>query len=89
MAEKVFHCEIHSPEGSVYTGETTKIIATAVDGELGVLYDHAPLVTALGEGSLRITAPDGTVLRYVARGGFLEVFKNHVTILTEKVEKAE
>ncbi|MFH1277103.1 MAG: ATP synthase F1 subunit epsilon [Candidatus Eisenbacteria bacterium] len=89
MGERTFRCEIYSPEGTVYSGETTKVVATAIDGELGVLFNHAPLVTALGEGSLRITAVGGEELRYVAHGGFLEVFKNHVTILTEKVEKAE
>lgn len=87
--EKVLRCEIYSPEGSVYKGDATQVVATAVDGQLGVLYNHAPLVTALGEGPLRITAPDGSERRYVAMGGFLEVFQNHVTVLTEKIEAAE
>ena len=87
--EKVFRCEIYSPEGGVFDGETVKVIATAVDGEVGVLYNHAPLVTALGEGSLRITAPGGETQRFIAHGGFMEVFRNHVTILTEKVEPVE
>jgi len=83
---KAFRCEIYSPEGSVFEGEATFVTATARDGELGVLYNHAPLVAALGEGSLRITGTDGTVRRYVARGGFVEVFKNVVTVLTERIE---
>ena len=87
--EKAFQLEICSPEGNVFAGEATMVIATAVDGESGVLYNHAPLVTALGEGSLRITAPDGSVRRFIAHGGFLEVFKNHVTVITEKVEAVD
>ncbi len=89
MATKTLQCEILSPEGSVYRGEATMVVATAVDGELGVLYNHAPLVTALGSGSLRTTSEDGTVKEWTAEGGFLEVHKNHVTILSDKIsEKA-
>jgi len=85
---KAFQCEIYSPEGKIFEGEATKVIATAVDGELGVLYNHAPLVTALGEGTLRITSPDGETAHYTAFGGFLEVVANHMTILTDRVEEA-
>ena len=84
--EKVLHYEILSPEGSVFQGSAEMVVATAVDGELGLLFNHAPLITALGDGSLRITAPGGDVTRYIAHGGFLEVCNNHVTILTDSVE---
>lgn len=87
--EKSFQLEICSPEGNLFTGEATMVIATALDGELGVLYNHAPMIAALGDGSLRITAPDGSVRRFTAHGGFLEVYKNHVTVITEKVEAVE
>jgi F-type H+-transporting ATPase subunit epsilon len=89
VREKAFRCEVLSPEGKVFEGETTKLVATALDGEVGVLYNHAPLVAALGRGSLRITAPGGAVRRFVASGGFLEVFKNRATILTDSIEPVE
>jgi F-type H+-transporting ATPase subunit epsilon len=86
--DKAFRCEILSPEGSLFEGEAVFLVATAVDGELGVLYNHAPLITALGRGSLRITTPDGTTHRFIADGGFLEVLRNRVTVLTDRVEPA-
>jgi len=87
--DKAFLCEILSPEGSLFRGEAVFVAATATDGEVGVLFNHAPLVSALGEGSLRITLPDGTVRRFTAHGGFLEVSGNRVTILTDRAEPAE
>ena len=81
-------CEILSPGGSMFHGKATMVVATAVDGELGILYNHAPLVAALGEGPLRLKSADGSERKYIAKGGFLEVLKNHVTILTDKLEEA-
>ncbi len=83
---KELHCEILSPDGSVYSGSATMVVATAVDGELGILYNHAALVTALGDGPLRLKSADGSELKYTAHGGFLEVFQNKVTVLTDKIE---
>jgi F-type H+-transporting ATPase subunit epsilon len=76
------HCEILTMAESLFSGPARFVVATAVDGEVGVLPNHAPLVSALGTGSLRITNPSGTVERFRASGGFLHVFKNRVTILT-------
>lgn len=87
MAKQLI-CEILSPEGSVYEGTPVMVVATAVDGELGILYNHAPLVTALGDGPLRLKSADGSEEKYRASGGFLEVYRNKVTVLTDKIEKA-
>jgi len=87
--DRAFRCEIVSPEGRVFEGDAVKVVATAVDGEVGVLYNHAPLVAALGLGSLRVTSPDGSVRRFTAHGGFLEVCKNRVTILTDRADTNE
>ena len=82
---KTLMCAVYTPEGMVFEGEAAMVVATALDGEVGILYNHAPLITALGEGSLRITEPGGDVLRYTTRGGFLEVAKNHVVVLTDEL----
>ncbi|MFH1680245.1 MAG: ATP synthase F1 subunit epsilon [Candidatus Eisenbacteria bacterium] len=86
--DRAFRCEIVSPEGKVFGGDSVKVVATAVDGEVGVLYNHAPLIVALGVGSLRVTLPDGAAQRFTAHGGFLEVLLNRVTVLTDRVEPA-
>ena len=85
---KELHCEILTMAGPLFAGPARLVVATAVDGEVGVLPDHAPLVSALGAGALRITAPDGTVARFRASGGFLHVFQNRVTILTSECARA-
>ncbi len=69
---------------AVFSGAARLVVATAVDGEVGVLPDHAPLVSALGDGSLRITGEDGKVTRFRASGGFLHVLHNRVTVLTSE-----
>ncbi len=78
------HCEILTMAGSLFSGPARFVVARAVDGEVGVLPDHAPIVSALGEGALRITGPDGAVARFRASGGFLHVLRNRVTILTSE-----
>ncbi len=78
-------CTILTPEGKVYSGKVTSVVAPGVAGSFGVLRGHAPLITALASGVLRVRATDGTH-RWRVTGGFLEVFRNQVSVLAEKVE---
>ncbi len=85
MADQL-SCSILTPEGSVYEGEVQSIVAPAVDGELGILKGHAPLITALGKGKLRVSTASGND-SWSIEGGFLEVLSNKVVILAEKLDK--
>lgn len=76
-----------SPEQTVYEGEATQVIAPALDGQLGILRGHAPLMALLGEGTLRIDS-GRDVARFHVAGGFLQVVDNVVTILSERAEAA-
>ena len=76
-----------SPSAAAFSGPATSIIAPAHDGELGILYGHAPMVVLLGEGLLRIRTDDGPRHFRVARG-FLQVLNNRVAVLAEEVESA-
>ena len=72
-----------SPERTLYEGEATSIVAPAYDGELGVLTGHAPMMTLLGKGTLRVTR--GTEeRRFTVEGGFLQVVDDVVRIVTEQ-----
>ena len=72
-----------SPERTLYEGEATSIVAPAYDGELGVLTGHAPMMTLLGKGTLRVTR--GTEeRRFSVEGGFLQVVDDVVRIVTEQ-----
>lgn len=74
-----------SPTEAAFEGEATAVVAPAHDGEVGILYGHAPMVVLLGSGELRVSTPDGETRFRVARG-FLQVVDNDVSILAEEVE---
>jgi F-type H+-transporting ATPase subunit epsilon len=80
--------EIVSPERKVYEGQVRMVIAKGVEGELGVQAGHAPLVTPLKAGILRLLLEDKEQVMAV-NGGFLEVRPDKVTVLAETAELPE
>ncbi len=74
-----------SPEAAVYDGEAEAVTAPAFDGEIGILPNHAALMTTLGTGTL-VVRTGVTVRRFRVQGGFLQVVKNRVRVLAEHVE---
>jgi F-type H+-transporting ATPase subunit epsilon len=78
--------EVVTPERLVWSGEAEFVVARGADGELGVLPGHAPLITWLVDGQVRIRRPGAEELVVVARGGFLEVKPDRVTVLASSVE---
>lgn len=74
-----------SPERSVFEGRADALVAPAFDGEVGILPRHAPFMTLLGRGILKITT-DGQVQRFQVHGGFLQVIRDTVRIVTEHAE---
>ena len=69
-----------SPEKVLFEGEADSVVAPAFDGEVGILTGHAPMMTLLGRGTLRL----GAGKSFSIEGGFLQVIDNHVRIVTEK-----
>lgn len=82
---KSFRLLIITPEKTVYDTEVTAIIAPGDLGYLGVLADHAPLITSLKSGYLEITDQNHVKNRMTLHGGFMEVLKNTVTILADSI----
>lgn len=74
-----------SPERVLFEGEVEQVVVPAFDGEIGVLTSHAPLMTLLGKGTLKLGA-DGSAGRYSVEGGFVQVVDNHVRVVTERAE---
>ena len=72
-----------SPEKILFEGESASVIAPAFDGEVGILENHAPMMTLLGKGSLRLGEK-----RFEIEGGFLQVVDNNVRVVTEKAAAA-
>ncbi len=76
------HVAVVSPERTLFEGEATALVVPAFDGEVGILPGHAPLMTLLGKGALRIAG--GQAPAITVDGGFLQVVDNVVRVVTEK-----
>ena len=84
----VISCSIVSPEGELFSGEVEMLIAEGGAGEVAINPRHAPLLTILKPGPLRITMEGGEEEVFYASGGFLEVQPGSITVLTDVVERA-
>lgn len=89
MAGKTFHCTAVTPEGTVLDTDAVSAVFPAYDGEKGVLPNHAPLLTKLGIGVLRVSAAAGERHEIYVDGGFAQIADNKLTLLTEKAMPVE
>ena len=71
-----------SPERVLFEGPAESVIAPAFDGQVGILPQHAPLMTLLGRGELQV-ASEGAMRRFTVSGGFLQVVDDAVRVVTE------
>lgn len=83
------HCDIVSAEQSLYSGLVEMIVASATEGDVGIMPGHAPLLTQLKPGPVRIIKQSGSEEIYYMTGGFLEVQPNLITILADTAVRAE
>lgn len=86
MAENTFMLEIVTPEQILFKDEVQFLVAPAVEGELGVLRNHAPLVAALKIGVLRYKDAQDKEQKIAMSGGFMEVVDNTARVLAETAE---
>lgn len=86
MAENTFMLEIVTPEQILLKDEVQFLVAPAVEGELGVLRNHAPLVAALKIGVIRYKDSAGQEQKIAMSGGFMEVVDNVARVLAETAE---
>lgn len=83
------HLNIVSAEHEIFSGLVELVVATGELGEVGITPGHAPLLTVLKPGEVRITLPGGHQDIYYVQGGMLEVQPKCVTILADVVERAD
>lgn len=83
------HLDIVSAEQNIFSGLVEMIIATGEQGELGILFGHAPLLTALIPGTVKIIKQGGEEDIFYVSGGFLEVQADSVNILADTVIRAD
>lgn len=89
MAENTFMLEVVTPEQILFKDEVQFLVAPAVEGELGILRNHAPMVAALKIGVLRYKDVDGNTKRMALSGGFIEVIDNTARVLAETAEHGD
>ena len=82
-------CIVVTPEKTALTQDANFVVIPLIDGECGILPNHAPLIARLGAGELRITGIDGKITHYYIEGGFAEVLGNTVALLTMYALPAE
>jgi F-type H+-transporting ATPase subunit epsilon len=83
---KPFRVDVVSPEATVWSGEATFVVAKTPDGELGIMADHEPLLAALVTSAVEVEGVDGSRTIIGVHGGFLQVLKNQVTLLTDRAQ---
>ena len=88
MADKL-HFSLVSPAREVFSGEVDHVIAPGTDGEFGVLVNHAPFMTTLKNGVVRVLEGETTKMRIFVRGGFADVTPEGLTILAEEARNLE
>jgi F-type H+-transporting ATPase subunit epsilon len=84
-----FHCDIVSAEKEIFSGRVTMLSATGSIGELGIMPGHAPLLTGIRPGPVRLQFDNGEEEVFFASGGYLEVQPGVVTILADTALRAE
>lgn len=80
-----FMCDIVTPVAKLVSQEVELVVVPGVEGEMGFLKGHAPLVSVLADGEARVKATAaGDVARYALQGGYVEVTDNKVIILADR-----
>ena len=88
MAEGDFHVEMVAADRTVWSGDASMVVAKTVEGDIGILRGHAPVLSLLAESSVEITSDDG-VVHAAVDGGLISVAGDRVSILAEHAILAE
>jgi len=82
------HVDIVSAEGEIFKGDAAMLFAPATIGEIGVAPNHAPLLTGLRPGTVRVQTPDGEELFFYVSGGIIEIQPKAITVLADAAARA-
>jgi F-type H+-transporting ATPase subunit epsilon len=89
VSDKLLYLEIVTPSKIIFSGNVKSV---TVPGELGsfqILYNHAPIISNLTIGEVKVVKEDDNIDYYATNGGFVMVFKNRVTVISDSLIKAE
>jgi len=82
------HCDIVSAEENLFSGLVQMVVAAGEMGDLGIIRGHAPLLTALKPGPVRVIKQDGSEIVIYVSGGYLEVQPNGISVLADTAVRA-
>ena len=85
MSDSTLTVEFVTPESRIWSGRAKMVSARTLEGDIGILPNHAPLLGALVDGKVVIKAEDGSVAEFEVHGGFLSVANNRISILGESI----
>ena len=77
-------CDIVTREAKLYTGEANMVVVPGVQGSMGFLQGHEPLVSPLADGVVRAVQENGDELAYVCQGGYVQVTGEKVIVLADR-----
>ena len=86
MSDDLLHVELVAADRLVWSGEATQVIARTTEGDVGVLPNHAPMLSLMVDGVVDVTTDDGETWVAAVDAGFLSVAHNRVSILSERAE---
>ncbi len=89
MANKLFRVDVVAPEAIVWSGDASFVSARTTEGDIGILADHEATMAALATGPVEIHDADDNVTTVGIHGGFLQIYGNMVTLLTDRAEMTE
>ena len=73
--------EIISPQQTIFSGEVTEVFLPGKEGNFEILNDHAPIISLLQKGEIKVTKTDGSRETFQTEHGFVEVLDNKITVL--------
>jgi F-type H+-transporting ATPase subunit epsilon len=79
------YIEIVSPDKKIFTGEIHLVQLPGTIGSFEIMNNHAPIISTLEKGRIKIISPEGDVKYFEIEGGVVEVSKNVITVLTETI----
>jgi F-type H+-transporting ATPase subunit epsilon len=88
MYEKAFKLRIITPNRIVFQGEATSLSAPGTQGGFQILYNHAPFISTITIGEIKVKNTNGNDARFATSGGFVEVKDNDIVVLAETAEPA-
>lgn len=88
MSEHLLNIDIVTPQRIIFSGKCVSVSLPGAKSPFQVLYNHAPIVSALELGAIKILGEDNNEVLYATEGGFVEVLDNKVSIVVETAEES-